>query len=107
MSEVEQFGDDWLPFDEKKAAKLPIVAGTFLLADRNREIIYIGFGSNLSKLLMEMLKGANYCLSRAVFFQVHINPDPLRGAANFFTIYKETHSGIIPRCNKYDLSVNR
>ncbi len=107
MASVEKIGDDYYPFDEKGIIKVPQAAGTFVLADQARQIIYIGFGTNLNKMLMNVKKsGSNYCLSRATFFGIVINPDPLKGAAHLFVNYKEGHSGIIPRCNKYDLSVN-
>lgn len=107
MAEVEKLGDDFLPFNEKSVSRVPVVAGTFVLADKNREIIYIGFGGNLNKLLINIIRSGNYCISHAYFFQISINPDTLRGAASLFIQYKEEHSGMFPRCNKFDLSVNR
>ncbi len=105
MTAVEQIGDDFLPFNEKRAAKTPQVSGTFVLADKVREVIYIGMGNNINKSLMNILKGGDACLNKAIFFQIAINPDPKKGVANLFTIYKEQHGGFFPRCNKYDLSL--
>ena len=83
MVSVEKIGDDYYPFDEKGIMKVPQAAGTFVLADQVRQIIYIGFGTNLNKMLMNVKKsGSNYCLSRATFFGIVINPDPLKGETN-------------------------
>jgi len=106
MTEIEQFGDDFLPFNEKGISKVPAVAGTFILADKARQLIYIGFGTNLNKILMDVKKTSNVCLGRASYYQVAMNPNPLEGAARMFSEYREAHSGMIPRCNKFDLSVN-
>ena len=107
MSEIEQFSDDFQLFDEQHICLIPTVAGTFVLADQSRQIIYIGFGTNLSKMLMEVLKMGSICTSKAKFFRIAINPSPLQGAAAIFRSFKEEHSNMIPRCNKFDLSAGR
>ncbi|MFH1597999.1 MAG: hypothetical protein ABIB97_02925 [Patescibacteria group bacterium] len=106
MAGIEKIGDDFLPFNDRTVSKVPGVAGTFILADKARQIVYIGFGTNLNKMLMDVKKTGNMCLGRASFYQIAMNPSPLEGAARIFSDYKEAHSGMIPRCNKYDLSVN-
>jgi len=107
MSRIENYGQDYLPFNEKSISRAPTAAGTFVLADKSREVIYIGFGENINKMLMDIKKSAdNICLSRANFYVIAINPSPLEGAGRIFDQYKEENSGRIPKCNKFDLSVN-
>ncbi|MBU1149203.1 hypothetical protein KKI23_03875 [Patescibacteria group bacterium] len=107
MTDIEKFGDDYAPFIRQRVSKLPQVAGTFVLADKAREIIYIGFGTKVSAILMEILDRGGFCLESAKYFQMAMHPSPLQGAANLFMGYKEQHGGLIPRCNKFDLSLNR
>ena len=104
MTEVEGTGESYLKLDEKNISKVPAVVGTYLLADKAREVIFIGRADNLNKALMKTIDGFNSCLSKARFFQISINPDPQKGVALLFERYKEEHGGFIPRCNKFDLS---
>jgi len=107
MAEVEKTGESYIKLEEKSVSKVPSVAGTYVLADKAREIVYIGLADNLNKALMKTLEGYNACLQKAKFFQISINPDPKKGVALIFEEYKEEHGGFIPRCNKYDLSLGR
>jgi len=107
MAEVEKTGESFLKLDEKTVTKVPSVCGTFMLADKAREIIYIGQADDLNKALLKTLDGFNSCLSKASFFQVSINSNPKKGAAFLFAKYKEEHGGFLPRCNKIDLSGNK
>ncbi|MFH1597998.1 MAG: hypothetical protein ABIB97_02920 [Patescibacteria group bacterium] len=107
MVEVEKTGESYIRLEEKAVSKVPTVAGTFVLADKAREIIYIGMAKNLNKALMDTLEGYNSCLTKANYFQISINPNPKEGVTNLFIEYKEEHGGFIPRCNKYDLSLGR
>lgn len=107
MTEVEQFSDDYQLFKEQHICRTPTAAGVFVLADQSRQIIYIGFGTNLNKMLIEVLKMANICTSKAKYFQIAMHPSPLQGAAAIYRSYKEEHSNMIPRCNKFDLSAGR
>ncbi|MBU1149202.1 hypothetical protein KKI23_03870 [Patescibacteria group bacterium] len=107
MAEVETTGDNFIRLEEKNASMIPSIAGTYLLADNSRQVIYIGMSMNLNKSILDVLECFSSCLKKAEFFKVSINPDPGKGAINLFIQHKEENGGAFPRCNKIDISAGR